>query len=272
MRRTPRTRRRRPRPPVPPAGARARGCRIPPGGGGDGGPRRAPDRWRRGRSLKPRGGQHRPCATPARNPARGRDSPAGAPPGDGAPFSPGRPRRTLDRRSRPRGRPNARPPRSQQHGRGTAVRIHEPPLRPRVSGARPHRQPTNAPVAQWIEHQTSDLRVGGSNPSRRANFRIYQAHAERSNLLSRRAIAAIPPPEPKATMATPDLPLEIEAQVLLARELRSLEYKASMPWGDSGTRAKIAKACMAMSNLRDGGLVVLEVDGPPIPARLCPMG
>ena len=28
---------------------------------------------------------------------------------------------------------------------------------------------TRAPVAQWIEHQTSDLRVGGSNPPRRAS-------------------------------------------------------------------------------------------------------
>ena len=27
-----------------------------------------------------------------------------------------------------------------------------------------------APVAQWIEHQTTDLRVGGSNPSGRATI------------------------------------------------------------------------------------------------------
>lgn len=28
----------------------------------------------------------------------------------------------------------------------------------------------DAPVAQWIEHRTSDPTVGGSNPSRRASF------------------------------------------------------------------------------------------------------
>ena len=37
-----------------------------------------------------------------------------------------------------------------------------------------------APVAQWIEHLTSDQRVGGSNPSGRATFpretaRLFEA-------------------------------------------------------------------------------------------------
>ena len=31
----------------------------------------------------------------------------------------------------------------------------------------------DAPIAQWIEHQTSDLRVGGSSPPRRANLQVF---------------------------------------------------------------------------------------------------
>src|SRR5690349_15722724 len=38
--------------------------------------------------------------------------------------------------------------------------------RPRLDGARYDERP--APVAQWIEHLTTDQKVGGSTPSRRA--------------------------------------------------------------------------------------------------------
>ncbi len=42
------------------------------------------------------------------------------------------------------------------------------------------------------------------------------------------------------------------------KEERYLEYKSSMTWiGDDATKVKIAKAMMAMSNLRNGGVVVI---------------
>jgi hypothetical protein len=40
---------------------------------------------------------------------------------------------------------------------------------PQSRSDNPNLQISRAPVAQWIEHQTSDLRVEGSNPSRRAS-------------------------------------------------------------------------------------------------------
>jgi len=42
------------------------------------------------------------------------------------------------------------------------------------------------------------------------------------------------------------------------KEERYLEYKCSMMWtGDYTTKVKIAKAMMAMSNLRNGGVIVI---------------
>jgi len=42
------------------------------------------------------------------------------------------------------------------------------------------------------------------------------------------------------------------------KEERYLEYKCSMTWtGDDTTKVKIAKAMMAMSNLRNGGVIVV---------------
>src|SRR5690606_21546077 len=37
----------------------------------------------------------------------------------------------------------------------------------------------SAPVAQWIEHRTSDPTVGGSTPSRRTSFRRIPRHTRR---------------------------------------------------------------------------------------------
>ena len=45
-----------------------------------------------------------------------------------------------------------------------------------------------------------------------------------------------------------------------AREERNLEYKQSMSWHDSATKAKIAKSAMAMANIPDGGVIVLGVE------------
>ena len=43
------------------------------------------------------------------------------------------------------------------------------------------------------------------------------------------------------------------------REERNLEYKQSMSWDETATKAKIAKSAMAMANLPDGGAIVLGV-------------
>lgn len=44
------------------------------------------------------------------------------------------------------------------------------------------------------------------------------------------------------------------------REERNLEYKRSMSWQESVTKAKIAKSAMAMANLPDGGAIVIGVE------------
>lgn len=43
------------------------------------------------------------------------------------------------------------------------------------------------------------------------------------------------------------------------REERNLEYKQSISWQESATKAKIAKSAMAMANLPDGGAIVIGV-------------
>ena len=43
------------------------------------------------------------------------------------------------------------------------------------------------------------------------------------------------------------------------REERNLEYKQSISWQESATKAKIAKSAMAMANLPDGGAIVVGV-------------
>ena len=56
----------------------------------------------------------------------------------------------------------------------------------------------------------------------------------------------------------PDDPL-IEL-ILHGREERNLEYKSTMSWADASVRGKICKAIMAMTNLRDGGDIVIGVE------------
>jgi hypothetical protein len=46
--------------------------------------------------------------------------------------------------------------------------------------------------------------------------------------------------------------------IQLAREQRFLEYKESRPW--SILREKIAKTAMGMSNIRDGGTIIIGVE------------
>ncbi|MBM4453821.1 MAG: ATP-binding protein, partial [Chloroflexi bacterium] len=43
------------------------------------------------------------------------------------------------------------------------------------------------------------------------------------------------------------------------REERNLEYKSSMSWQATSTKAKIAKSVMAMANIPDGGAIVIGV-------------
>lgn len=55
------------------------------------------------------------------------------------------------------------------------------------------------------------------------------------------------------------MPNETDARlyILHGKEERYLEYKRSMIWTDDDTRVKIAKAMMAMANLRNGGVIVV---------------
>jgi len=45
--------------------------------------------------------------------------------------------------------------------------------------------------------------------------------------------------------------------VQVGEELRNLEYKGPMKWDDEMTKTKITKAALAMSNIRDGGWIVI---------------
>jgi len=50
----------------------------------------------------------------------------------------------------------------------------------------------------------------------------------------------------------------LEFHIQHRKEERYLEYKCSMMWtGDDTTKVKVAKAMMAMSNLRNGGVIVI---------------
>ena len=53
---------------------------------------------------------------------------------------------------------------------------------------------------------------------------------------------------------------ELTALILHGREERNLEYKSSLNWSDANTRAKMAKAAMGMSNIPDGGVIVIGVE------------
>ena len=50
---------------------------------------------------------------------------------------------------------------------------------------------------------------------------------------------------------------DIEFYIQHRREERYLEYKGSMIWTSVDTKVKIARAMMAMSNLRNGGVIVV---------------
>ena len=48
--------------------------------------------------------------------------------------------------------------------------------------------------------------------------------------------------------------------ILHGREERNIEYKESVPWGDADIKAKLTRAALAMSNIRDGGYIVIGVE------------
>ena len=52
---------------------------------------------------------------------------------------------------------------------------------------------------------------------------------------------------------------EILDLIYLGTELRSLEYKQSMNWDQNNTKTKVIKSILAMSNIKDGGYLVLGV-------------
>ena len=51
-----------------------------------------------------------------------------------------------------------------------------------------------------------------------------------------------------------------EELILAGKELRNLEYKASVSWNDSGVREKLVRSMVAMSNIRDGGSIIIGID------------
>jgi hypothetical protein len=53
---------------------------------------------------------------------------------------------------------------------------------------------------------------------------------------------------------------ELVALVLHGREERNLEYKRCVSWNSADIKAKIAKTVLAMSNIRDGGAIVVGVE------------
>ncbi len=61
---------------------------------------------------------------------------------------------------------------------------------------------------------------------------------------------------------------EVEQYAALGHETRSFEVKGPDSLGDKAFRAKVARAVMAMGNLRDGGLVCLGIDEPQMASML----
>lgn len=53
---------------------------------------------------------------------------------------------------------------------------------------------------------------------------------------------------------------ELRELVFHGREERNLEYKGPITWADPDTKAKLTKAALAMSNIRDGGTIVVGVE------------
>jgi hypothetical protein len=52
---------------------------------------------------------------------------------------------------------------------------------------------------------------------------------------------------------------ELIQYITYGREERYLEYKGPINWNDPQTKAKITKTVLAMSNLQDGGVIVIGV-------------
>jgi predicted HTH transcriptional regulator len=50
------------------------------------------------------------------------------------------------------------------------------------------------------------------------------------------------------------------ALIAIRREERNLEYEQSTTWGDKVFRVKIAKSILAMSNIRDGGHIIIGME------------
>ncbi|MFC1970701.1 helix-turn-helix domain-containing protein [Chloroflexota bacterium] len=55
---------------------------------------------------------------------------------------------------------------------------------------------------------------------------------------------------------------DLEFYIQHGKEERYLEYKSSMIWASDDTKVKIAQAMMAMSNLRNGGVIVVGMKEP----------
>jgi len=48
--------------------------------------------------------------------------------------------------------------------------------------------------------------------------------------------------------------------VRIGEERRNLEYKRPRRWDEDGAKAIVTKAALAMSNIRDGGWIVIGVE------------
>jgi len=70
----------------------------------------------------------------------------------------------------------------------------------------------------------------------------------------------------KDIVRTPKLPPDLLEYVRHGREERNLEYKERLNWSKKGDQHKLVKAALAMSNIRDGGVIVVGVkaDGSPV--------
>jgi len=56
---------------------------------------------------------------------------------------------------------------------------------------------------------------------------------------------------------------QLRALIALGRETRHTEFKRSVPWSDASPRAKIIKSILGMSNIRDGGTIVIGIERRP---------
>ncbi len=54
---------------------------------------------------------------------------------------------------------------------------------------------------------------------------------------------------------------ELESILALGKETRRIEFKRSEPWNVNQMRGKITKTILGMSNIRDGGVIVIGVQG-----------